>query len=74
MANTLDEVQRKLVREAMRTLEIEEPLEITTICEDPSGTGMGSSRSLSVVLLAAHHGDAHRLVSPSGPAVADSCS
>ena len=53
VASTLDEVQHELVREAMRRVEIDEPLEITTIGDVPSGTGMGSSSSLTVGLLAA---------------------
>lgn len=63
VANTLDEVQHELVREAMRRVEIDEPLEITTIGDVPSGTGMGSSSSLTVGLLAALHGYRHRVVS-----------
>ena len=53
VASTLDEVQHELVREAMRLVEIDEPLEITTIGDVPAGTGMGSSSSLTVGLLAA---------------------
>jgi D-glycero-alpha-D-manno-heptose-7-phosphate kinase len=64
VANTLDEVQHELVREAMRLVEIDEPLEITTIGDVPSGTGMGSSSSLTVGLLAALYGHRHRVVSP----------
>ena len=64
MAATLDEVQHELVREAMRRVEIDEPLEITTIGDVPAGTGMGSSSSLTVGLLAALHGYRHRIVSP----------
>ena len=40
-----------LVREAMRLVEIDEPLEITTIGDVPAGTGMGSSSSLTAGLL-----------------------
>ena len=64
VASTLDEVQHELVREAMRRVEIDEPLEITTIGDVPSGTGMGSSSSLTVGLLAALYGYRHRVVSP----------
>src|SRR6516165_1632818 len=64
IANTLDDVQHELVREAMRMVEIDEPLEITTIGDVPSGTGMGSSSSLTVGLLTALHGYRHRVVSP----------
>jgi D-glycero-alpha-D-manno-heptose-7-phosphate kinase len=51
MAETIDEIQHDLVREAMRLTEIDEPLEITTIGDVPAGTGMGSSSSLAVGLL-----------------------
>lgn len=63
VASTLDEVQHELVREAMRRVEIDEPLEITTIGDVPSGTGMGSSSTLTVGLLAALHGYRHHVVS-----------
>jgi D-glycero-alpha-D-manno-heptose-7-phosphate kinase len=64
MASTLDEVQHELVREAMRQVEIDEPLEITTIGDVPAGTGMGSSSSLTVGLLNALYAYRHRIVSP----------
>jgi D-glycero-alpha-D-manno-heptose-7-phosphate kinase len=60
----LDEVQHELVREAMRRVEIDEPLEITTIGDVPAGTGMGSSSSPTIGLLAALHGYRHCVVSP----------
>jgi D-glycero-alpha-D-manno-heptose-7-phosphate kinase len=63
VASTLDEVQHELVREAMRRVQIDEPLEITTIGDVPSGTGMGSSSSLSVGLLAALYGYRNQVVS-----------
>src|SRR3954454_14831305 len=53
IASTLDEIQHDLVREAMRLVEIDEPLEITTIGDVPAGTGMGSSSSLTAGLLTA---------------------
>ena len=46
------------------SVEIDEPLEITTIGDVPAGTGMGSSSSLTVGLLAALYGYRHRVVSP----------
>jgi D-glycero-alpha-D-manno-heptose-7-phosphate kinase len=64
VATTLNEVQHELVRETMRLAEIDEPLEITTIGDVPAGTGMGSSSSLTVGLLAALYGYRHRIVSP----------
>ncbi len=50
-AETIDAVHHDLVREAMRSTEIDEPLEITTIGDVPAGTGMGSSSSLTAGLL-----------------------
>jgi D-glycero-alpha-D-manno-heptose-7-phosphate kinase len=64
VASTLDEVQHELVREVLRRVEIDEPLEITTIGDVPAGTGMGSSSSLTVGLLAALYGYRHRVVAP----------
>jgi D-glycero-alpha-D-manno-heptose-7-phosphate kinase len=63
-ATTVDQVQHELVREAMRQVELDEPLEITTIGDVPAGTGMGSSSSLTVGLLNALHAYQHRIVSP----------
>jgi D-glycero-alpha-D-manno-heptose-7-phosphate kinase len=63
-ASTVDQVQHELVREAMRQVELDEPLEITTIGDVPAGTGMGSSSSLTVGLLNALHAYRHRIVSP----------
>jgi D-glycero-alpha-D-manno-heptose-7-phosphate kinase len=64
VASTLDEVKHDLVREAMRQVEIDEPLEITTIGDVPAGTGMGSSSSLAVGLLNALYAYRNRVVSP----------
>lgn len=62
-ARTLDEVQHDLVREAMRLIKIDEPLEVTTIGDVPAGTGMGSSSSLTVGLLNALHAYTGHIVS-----------
>jgi len=57
----LDEVQHELVRESMRTVGIERSLEVSTMADVPStGTGLGSSSSVTVGLLNAlyaHSGD-----------------
>ena len=52
-AATLDEVRHELVREAMRLTGVNGRREVTTIGDVPAGTGMGSSSSLTVGLLAA---------------------
>lgn len=51
--NTVEEIRHDLVREAIKLSDITDPLEITTIGDVPSGTGMGSSSSLAVGLLEA---------------------
>ncbi len=43
VAEALDEVRPEIVREAMRIMEMDVPLEITAIGDVPAGTGMGSS-------------------------------
>ena len=54
-----DEVQHPIVREAIRMLGFRTPqLEITTLADIPSGTGLGSSGSFTTALLKALH--AHR--------------
>lgn len=58
IAESVDKLEHELVREAMRTVGIDEPLEITTVGDVPAGTGMGSSSALTVGLLTALY--AHR--------------
>lgn len=53
IASDWTEIRHDLVREALRTVGLTEPLEITTIGDVPAGTGMGSSSSLTVGLVAA---------------------
>lgn len=50
-AKRVDDLQHEIVRESMRLLGVECPLEITTIGDVPAGTGMGSSSTLTVGLL-----------------------
>ena len=48
----VDEIQHDLVREAMRITGVEKGIEITTLADIPSsGSGLGSSSSISVALL-----------------------
>lgn len=51
IAETIDDVQHTIVREALRLLDLGPHLEITTIGDVPAGTGMGSSSTLTVGLL-----------------------
>lgn len=63
VAQSVDEIKHDLVREAMRLLEIDDPIEITTIADVPAGTGMGSSSSLTAGILNALHAYRGRVVS-----------
>ncbi|MDA1349375.1 MAG: GHMP kinase [Chloroflexi bacterium] len=51
----VDDLAHELVREAMKLTGTEGPLEVTTIADCPSGTGLGSSSTLTVGLLHALH-------------------
>src|SRR5687768_1671725 len=63
-ANSVSEVQHPLVREAMKLLEIDGGIEITSIADIPSrGTGLGSSSAFTVGLLHALHAFQGRYVS-----------
>jgi len=63
-ADSVEEVQHTLVREALRFTGLENHLEITTIGDVPAGTGMGSSSTLTVGLLNAMYAHTGRIVSP----------
>src|SRR5258706_13904443 len=55
-ANSVERIKPPLVREAMKLLQIEGGLEITSIADIPSkGSGLGSSSSFTVGLLHAFH-------------------
>lgn len=49
--NTIDEIQHTIVRECLKYMKIDHPLEITAISEVPSRTGLGSSSAFTVGLL-----------------------
>jgi D-glycero-alpha-D-manno-heptose-7-phosphate kinase len=62
----IDEVQHPIVREALRMLGFQTPqVEITTLADIPSGTGLGSSGSFATALLKALHTHRRRLLHPS---------
>jgi D-glycero-alpha-D-manno-heptose-7-phosphate kinase len=57
---TIDEVQHPIIREALRLTGFRTPqVEITTLADIPSGTGLGSSGSFTTALLKALY--AHRM-------------
>lgn len=64
IADTVDEVQHTIVREALKETGLGKHLEITTIGDVPSGTGLGSSSSLAVGLLNALYAYKGELTSP----------
>ena len=69
----VDDIRHELVREALKFLELDGGIEITTIADIPSrGTGLGSSSSFTVGLLHVLNAFQHRYVS-SAQLGEDSC-
>ncbi len=63
-ARTVDRIKHPLVREAMKLLEIDGGMEITSVADIPGrGSGLGSSSSFTVGLLHALHAYAERYAS-----------
>lgn len=61
----VDEVQHPILREAIRLLDFKTPqIEITTLADIPSGTGLGSSGSFTTALLKALYAHRRRLLLP----------
>ena len=64
--DAVDDVQHPIMREAIRMLEFKTPqIEITTLADIPSGTGLGSSGSFTTALLRALYAHRRRLILPS---------
>jgi D-glycero-alpha-D-manno-heptose-7-phosphate kinase len=62
----VDEVQHRIIREALRELDFKTPqVEITTLADIPAGTGLGSSGSFTTALLKALYAHRRRLLHPS---------
>ncbi len=60
---SVDQIRHDLVREAMRITGVEKGIEITTLADIPStGSGLGSSSSITVALLHALYTYRHELV------------
>jgi len=55
IADSVDDIKHPIVREALRLLKIDSGIEITSIADIPSNTGLGSSSSFTVGLLNALH-------------------
>lgn len=59
----VDQVEHKIIREALRMLDFKTPqVEITTLADIPAGTGLGSSGSFTTALLKALYTHRRRLV------------
>ncbi|MCR4284519.1 MAG: hypothetical protein NUV97_00560 [archaeon] len=55
LVDEIDKITHTRVREALKYLNITEPLEITSVADVPAGTGLGSSGTFLVALLKALH-------------------
>ena len=63
--DTVDTVEHPIIREAIRMLDFKTPqLEITTLADIPSGTGLGSSGSFTTALLKALYAHRRRTLLP----------
>ena len=51
LTDSIDTIQHPLLREALRMQQIRSGIEITSVADIPSGTGLGSSSSFAVALL-----------------------
>jgi D-glycero-alpha-D-manno-heptose-7-phosphate kinase len=61
----VDEIQHPILREAIRMLDFKTPqIEITTLADIPSGTGLGSSGSFTTALLKALYAHRRRMILP----------
>ena len=54
--NSIDEIEHPIVRECLKFMKIDYPLEITTFADIPANTGLGSSSAFTVGLLKALYG------------------
>ncbi len=64
IAETIDQIEHTLAREALRMTGLDQHIEITTIGDVPAGTGLGSSSSLAVGLLNALYAYRGQVTSP----------
>ncbi len=64
IADSVDDIQHTIAREVLRMTDLGKHLEITTIGDVPSGTGLGSSSSLAVGMLNALYAYKGEISSP----------
>jgi D-glycero-alpha-D-manno-heptose-7-phosphate kinase len=60
----IDDIDHDLIREVLTHLDIGPGIEIVSVADIPSGTGLGSSGSFTVGLILALHAFRHRQLSP----------
>lgn len=63
-APTVDEIRHSLIREVLRMHEVPAPVEVVSMADIPSGTGLGSSGAFTVGLLRAVHAMKRKYVDP----------
>ena len=62
---SVEEIQHPIIREALKMLDVDcKRLEIASMADIPSGTGLGSSGSFTTALLRALHAHQKNIVSP----------
>jgi D-glycero-alpha-D-manno-heptose-7-phosphate kinase len=72
LVDRIDQIEHPLLREALRMMKIEPGIEVVSIADIPSGTGLGSSSSFSVALLNALY--AHqRIFAPKEQLAREAC-
>jgi D-glycero-alpha-D-manno-heptose-7-phosphate kinase len=62
--DNIEEIQHPIIREALKLTGISEPLEITSMADLPSGSGLGSSGSFATALLKALYKFKRQSISP----------
>ena len=63
--SSIDDVEHPIIREALKCLEFKTPqIEITTLADIPSGTGLGSSGSFTTALLKALYSHRRKMILP----------
>lgn len=55
IVDAVEQIQHPLVREALKLLQIQDPIEIVSLADVPANTGLGTSSSFTVGLLNALH-------------------
>lgn len=63
-SGSVQELKHPIIREALKLLDIHPPIEITSLADIPSGTGLGSSGSFTTALLKALHSYKNNFIHP----------